>query len=55
MGEEDLDVIETKYNSSVYDFVQKLPGITTKNIDRFLNRAVNMSTVIDLSEVSVTQ
>ncbi|XP_017772571.1 PREDICTED: DNA repair endonuclease XPF isoform X1 [Nicrophorus vespilloides] len=42
-SEQDVDVIETKYNTSIYDFVQKLPGITSKNIDIFLRRYKNMS------------
>lgn len=52
-GEQDLDKIESKYNSSVYDFVQKLPGITSKNIDAFLRQTKNMDHVIQMSEVSL--
>ncbi|XP_025829916.1 DNA repair endonuclease XPF isoform X2 [Agrilus planipennis] len=48
--ETDLDMIETKYNSSVYDFVQKLPGITSKNIDIFLRKTKNIKKVISLSQ-----
>lgn len=52
VGGVDLDAIETNYNTGIYDFVQKLPGITTKNIDRFLTGAGNMATVIARSEVN---
>ncbi|KAH1013455.1 hypothetical protein HUJ04_002439 [Dendroctonus ponderosae] len=50
IGDHDLDLIETKYNSSVYDFVQKLPGITSKNVDRFLRSGINMQAVVQKSE-----
>ncbi|XP_066250841.1 DNA repair endonuclease XPF [Euwallacea similis] len=49
-GDEDLDAIETKYNSNIYDFVQRLPGITSKNIDIFLRKGVNMQNVNNKSE-----
>lgn len=55
IGDHDLDLIETKYNSSVYDFVQKLPGITSKNVDRFLRSGVNMQTVVQKTEVPTDQ
>lgn len=51
--EQDLDIIETKYNSSVYDFVQKLPGITSKNIDIFLRKAKNMCNALKMTEVRI--
>lgn len=50
-SEEDLDVIETKYNTSIYDFVQKLPGITSKNIDCLLRKMQNLDEVIKKTEV----
>lgn len=49
--EENLDVMETKYNTNIYDFVQKLPGITSKNIDSFMRQSVNMNEAIKKSEV----
>ncbi|XP_050309365.1 DNA repair endonuclease XPF [Anthonomus grandis grandis] len=49
-GDEDLDSIETKYNSTIYDFVQKLPGISSKNLDVFLRKGVNMLNIIKMSE-----
>lgn len=52
-GDQDLDVVEAKYNSNIYDFVQKLPGITTKNIDVFLRRGINLQNVINQSEVEL--
>jgi len=49
-NEQDLDIIETKYNVSIYDFVQKLPGINSKNIDPFLRQCKSMDAVINMSE-----
>ncbi|KAJ8961228.1 hypothetical protein NQ318_008911 [Aromia moschata] len=49
-GEQDMELIETKYNSYVYDFVQKLPGITSKNIDAFLRKTKNMDEAIRKTE-----
>lgn len=51
--ENDVDVIESKYNSNVYDFVQKLPGITSKNIDIFLRKTKNMDNVLTKTVVSI--
>ncbi|KAJ8916740.1 hypothetical protein NQ315_013945 [Exocentrus adspersus] len=48
--EEDLDTIETKYNSNIYDFVQKLPGITSKNIDAFMRKCQTLNSAIEKSE-----
>ncbi|KAF5287071.1 hypothetical protein FQA39_LY16056 [Lamprigera yunnana] len=48
--EKDLDLIETKYNVNIYDFVYKLPGITAKNIDRFLKKCKNLDNVVKMSE-----
>ncbi|CAH1113748.1 unnamed protein product, partial [Psylliodes chrysocephalus] len=49
-GEQDLDVIQSKYNSNIYDFVYKLPGITSKNIDMFLRKGVSLNEVVKKSE-----
>ncbi|XP_072390413.1 DNA repair endonuclease XPF isoform X1 [Diabrotica undecimpunctata] len=49
-GEQDLDTIQSKYNSNIYDFVQKLPGITSKNIDAFLRKGISMDEVTKKSE-----
>ncbi|CAG9768302.1 unnamed protein product [Ceutorhynchus assimilis] len=54
-GDQDMDAIETKFNSNIYDFIQRLPGITTKNMDRFLKTGVNMQTVLSKSESELTE
>ncbi|KAL1491136.1 hypothetical protein ABEB36_011778 [Hypothenemus hampei] len=48
--DDDLDRIETKYNSNIYDFIQKLPGVTSKNIETLLRNGVNIQNVIKLTE-----
>lgn len=49
-GEQDLDVIQSKYNSNIYDFIQKLPGVSSKNIDSFLRKGVSMDEIVKKSE-----
>ncbi|KAG5880660.1 hypothetical protein JTB14_022822 [Gonioctena quinquepunctata] len=49
-GEQDLDMIQSRYNSNVYDFVQKIPGITSKNIDVFLKKGESMENVVNKTE-----
>ncbi|CAG9863066.1 unnamed protein product [Phyllotreta striolata] len=49
-GEQDLDIVQSNYNSNIYDFVQKLPGITSKNIDLFLRKGVSLEEVVKKSE-----
>ena len=51
--ENDVDLIESKYNSNIYDFVQKLPGITSKNIDTFLRKTKNMDNALTKTAVSI--
>lgn len=48
--EQDINIIESKYNSGIYDFVRKLPGINSKNIDTFLRRVKNMKNALKLTE-----
>lgn len=50
-NDHDIDIIETKYNSNIYDFIQKLPGINSKNIDGFLRQCKNLDNVVNMSEV----
>lgn len=50
-SEQDIDIIETKYNSNIFDFVRKLPGINSKNVDGFLRNMGNMDEVINKTEV----
>ncbi|XP_038214945.1 DNA repair endonuclease XPF-like isoform X1 [Zerene cesonia] len=44
------DVCYERYNILVHDFVQKLPGVTSKNITRLMNRGVSLDHLINLSE-----
>lgn len=50
-SEADMDVLQRKYNTSIYDFVQKLPGITSKNIDTFLRKVKNLDKALSMTEV----
>ncbi|CAH1964052.1 unnamed protein product [Acanthoscelides obtectus] len=52
--QQDIDIIETKYNSAIYDFVQKLPGITSKNIDNFMRKCKSLDDVIRLDKEILT-
>ncbi|KAF5277730.1 hypothetical protein FQR65_LT03710 [Abscondita terminalis] len=49
-NDRDLDLIETKYNVGIYDFVYKLPGLGAKNIDRFLKKCKSLDSVIKMTE-----
>ncbi|KAL4715488.1 hypothetical protein ACJJTC_009114 [Scirpophaga incertulas] len=42
------------YNTIVHDFIQKLPGVTTKNISRILNRGVSLDHIIGLNKAELT-
>ncbi|XP_076270199.1 DNA repair endonuclease XPF mei-9 isoform X1 [Rhynchophorus ferrugineus] len=48
--DQDISQIETKYNSTMYDFVQKLPGITTKNIDQCMRNGKNLKELAQKTE-----
>lgn len=50
-SDSDTDVLLKKYNTAIYDFTQKLPGITSKNINQFLRNAKNLDNVVKMSEV----
>lgn len=50
-NEQDMDLVEAKYNVNIYDFVQKLPGITAKNIDCFLRNVKNLDAAVSLNLV----
>lgn len=47
------DMNYERYNILVHDFVQKLPGVTSKNIARILNRGVSLDHLITLTQVSI--
>lgn len=45
----ELDHIVDKMNTNIYDFLLKLPGITTRNIPRVMTRVKNMKELVRLS------
>lgn len=47
------DMNYERYNILVHDFVQKLPGITFKNIARILNKGQCLDHLITLSKVRI--
>ncbi|XP_060516719.1 DNA repair endonuclease XPF isoform X2 [Cylas formicarius] len=49
-GEADLDLIESKYNTNLYDFLEKLPGLNMKNIHEFLRKGHSLREVLSKSE-----
>lgn len=44
------DMNYERYNILVHDFVQKLPGVTTKNLTRIMNRGVSLDHLITLTK-----
>lgn len=46
------DVSYERYNILVHDFVQKLPGVTSKNIARIMNKGVSLDHLLTLNKVS---
>ncbi|CAH2244781.1 jg25658, partial [Pararge aegeria aegeria] len=46
------DMNYERYNILVHDFVQKLPGVTTKNITRLMNRGISLDHLISLTQSS---
>ncbi|KAF2358147.1 ERCC4 domain [Trinorchestia longiramus] len=48
-----LDTVE-KYNPAIYDFMSKLPGVTTKNIDRLLSKVQDLPTLLTLNQSALT-
>lgn len=53
-GVNDLDLITEKYNPNIYDFLIKLPGITTRNIGNVLRNVKNLKTLAKMTEVELT-
>ncbi|XP_013183116.1 DNA repair endonuclease XPF [Amyelois transitella] len=49
------DMHYERYNISVHDFVQKLPGVTSKNITRIMNRGVSLDHLITLSKEEIAK
>lgn len=50
----ELDNIVQKMNTGIYDFLLKLPGITTRNIGKIMSKVKNFKELITLTEVSYT-
>lgn len=46
------DINYERYNVMVHDFVQKLPGVTSKNIARIMNKGISLDHFITLTKVS---
>ena len=44
-----------KYNPGVYDFVMKLPGVTSKNVFGILNRAENLADLLNFSQDELSE
>ncbi|CAH2076241.1 unnamed protein product, partial [Iphiclides podalirius] len=48
------DMCYERYNTLVHDFVQKLPGVTSKNIMRIMNRGQSLDHLISLNKEQLT-
>ncbi|XP_050673824.1 DNA repair endonuclease XPF isoform X1 [Leptidea sinapis] len=48
------DMCYERYNVLVHDFVQKLPGVTSKNISRIMNRGVSLDHLVTLTQEQLT-
>lgn len=49
----ELDNIVDRLNTNVYDFLLKLPGITTRNIVKVMKSVKNLKELLKLSEVNI--
>lgn len=47
------DMYYERYNTQVHDFVQKLPGVSSKNIARIMDRGISLDHLITLDQVSL--
>ena len=47
---QDYDFITEKYNTNIHDFLIKLPGITSKNIDAVMRKGVSLKNLLKMSE-----
>ncbi|XP_045533645.1 DNA repair endonuclease XPF isoform X1 [Pieris brassicae] len=53
-GENSIDdICYERYNALIHDFVHKLPGVTSKNITRIMNRGISLDHLITLSQESL--
>lgn len=51
----ELDSIADRMNTNIYDFLLKLPGITTRNISKVMKKVKNLKELIRLDMVNTTQ
>ncbi|XP_045768468.1 DNA repair endonuclease XPF isoform X2 [Maniola jurtina] len=49
------DMNYERYNILIHDFVQKLPGVTSKNITRLMNRGISLDHLITLTEEQLAE
>lgn len=54
-GANDLDLITEKYNANIYDFLIRLPGISTRNIGQVLKKVKNLKMLSKMTEVELTE
>lgn len=47
----DLEIIVDRMNANIYDFLLKLPGITTKNITKLMSQVKNLKELTKMDEV----
>lgn len=50
----DLDAISEMYNTNIYDFLIKLPGVSTRNIGQVMRHGKNLKTLSRMSEEELT-
>lgn len=50
---QDFDLISEKYNTNIHDFLLKLPGITSKNIDAVMRKGKSFKDLLKLTEVEL--
>ncbi|XP_034826985.1 DNA repair endonuclease XPF isoform X1 [Maniola hyperantus] len=49
------DMNYERYNILIHDFVQKLPGVTSKNFTRLMNRGISLDHLITLTEEQLAE
>lgn len=50
----ELDTISDRLNTNIYDFLLKLPGITTRNIAKVMTKVKNLKELIKFNVVNAT-
>jgi DNA excision repair protein ERCC-4 len=51
----ELGIVTDKYNTAVYDFLLKLPGITSKNIHSVMKKGKSLKNLVKLSESELNE